>query len=50
MGLVLFAWVILFGVSVNSHNTGGVASLDEAVADTKAAIENSVPDYSKLND
>lgn len=42
--------VLLSGLSINSYNTGGVASLDEAAADTKAAVEHSVADYSKLND
>jgi hypothetical protein len=42
--------VLLAGISINSHNTGGIKDFDEAVKDTKASFENSVADYSKLND
>lgn len=42
--------VLLAGCAINAHNTGGVASFAEAVADTKAALERSyVPDRSTYN-
>lgn len=32
--------VFLLGFSINSYNTGGVASLHEAVHDIKASVED----------
>lgn len=37
-------WVLLFGLAVNSHNTGGVSSGKEAFEDIKSGIEEG---YSK---
>ena len=34
---------LLAGLAINSHNTGGVDSASEFVADTKAAIETAQP-------
>lgn len=47
MHAVLF--VFLAAVALNSHNAGGTHSLDEAKAQIVSAFENSVPDYSGLN-
>lgn len=51
MPLIAFTFVLLFGVSVNSHNAGGVASFDEAKSNIIDVLKNPQPaDYSKLND
>lgn len=48
---IVFTLVILSGLALNAHNTGGVASAAELKADTIAAIRTAQPvDYSKMND
>ncbi len=51
MPLIAFTFLILLGTSINSHNAGGVASLDEAKDNIVQIVKNPKPaDFSKLND
>jgi hypothetical protein len=38
-GLCILILAMLPGIAINSHNTGGVASVEEAKADTVKALE-----------
>jgi hypothetical protein len=51
MPLIAFTFVLMLGTVINTHNAGGVQSLDQAKNNIVEIAKNpTTADFSKLND